>query len=79
MLAGEQGVIFGDGKHSRDFTYVENVINANLLACKAPANDVAGKVFNIASGRRIDLNEMYCLLQNLERNFGNPGQMQSCS
>jgi UDP-glucose 4-epimerase len=63
MLAGERVVIFGDGKHSRDFTYVENVVNANLLACKAPAKDVAGKVFNIASGRRIHLNEMYCLLQ----------------
>jgi UDP-glucose 4-epimerase len=65
MLAGERVVIFGDGKHSRDFTYVENVVNANLLACKAPAKDVAGKVFNIASGRRIHLNEMYCLLQKL--------------
>jgi nucleoside-diphosphate-sugar epimerase len=65
MLAGEQVVIFGDGNHSRDFTYVENVVNANLLACKASAEDVAGKVFNIASGRRIHLNEMYYLLQKL--------------
>lgn len=65
MLAGKQAVIFGDGKHSRDFTYIDNVVNANLLACKAPAKDVAGKVFNIAGGRRIDLNEVYCLLQEL--------------
>ena len=65
MLAGQQAIIFGDGKHSRDFTYIDNVVNANLLACKAPANDVAGKVFNIAGGRRIDLNEVYCLLQAL--------------
>jgi UDP-glucose 4-epimerase len=65
MLSGEQPMIFGDGTQGRDFTYVENVLNANLLACKAPAKDVAGRVFNIASGRRIDLNEMYRLLQKL--------------
>ena len=39
MLAGEQPVIFGDGKHSRDFTYIENVVQANLLACTAPVKD----------------------------------------
>jgi nucleoside-diphosphate-sugar epimerase len=44
MLAGEQPVIFGDGKHSRDFTYIENVVQANLLACTAPVKDVAGRV-----------------------------------
>lgn len=65
MLAGEQPVIFGDGKHSRDFTYIENVVLANLLACAAPVKDVVGRVFNIASGRRIELNEMYWGLQKL--------------
>ena len=65
MLAGEQPLILGDGAQSRDFTYVDNVVNANLLACAAPAKDVVGKVFNIAGGRRIDLNEMYRLLQKL--------------
>jgi len=65
MLAGEQPVICGDGKHSRDFTYIENVVQANLLACTAPVKDVVGRVFNIAGGRRIELNEMYSGLQKL--------------
>jgi nucleoside-diphosphate-sugar epimerase len=63
MLRAESPTIFGDGTQGRDFTYVENVLNANLLACQAPAEDVVGKVFNIACGRRIDLNQMYRLLQ----------------
>ena len=65
ILAGEQPVSFGDGKQSRDFTYVENAVHANLLACKAPAKDVAGKVFNVASGRRVYLNDLYRILQEL--------------
>jgi len=72
MLAGEPPIIFGDGKQSRDFTYVENVVNANLLACKAPAKDVAGKVFNIATGQRIDLDDMYGILQKLTGYFAPP-------
>jgi UDP-glucose 4-epimerase len=65
MLTGEQPVIFGDGKQSRDFTYVENVVQANLLACNAPAMRAVGKVFNIAGGQRTDLNQMYEVLQKL--------------
>ena len=65
MLRGEQPAIFGDGQQSRDFTYVENVVNANLLACKAPASEVAGRVFNIATGHRIDLNETFRVLKKL--------------
>ncbi|HLW88863.1 MAG TPA: SDR family oxidoreductase [Terriglobales bacterium] len=65
MLKGEQPVIFGDGKQSRDFTYSENVVNANLLACEAPANQVAGRVFNVATGTRIDLNETFQVLKKL--------------
>ncbi len=65
MLAGEQPTIFGDGTQSRDFTYIENVIQANLLACKAPAAKVAGGFFNIATGRRIDLNETFKILKKL--------------
>src|SRR6266699_5069445 len=48
MLKGQQPTIFVDGTQSRDFTYVDNAVEANLLACKAPANQVAGGVFNIA-------------------------------
>src|SRR5713226_5101057 len=55
MLRGEAPTIFGDGKQSRDFTYVDNVAQANLLACTAPSGEVAGGVFNVATGRRTDL------------------------
>lgn len=65
MLKGEQPMCFGDGKQSRDFTYVENVVHANLLACKAPASEVAGRVFNVAIGERIDLNETFRVLKKL--------------
>jgi len=54
FLADEPPTIYGDGEQSRDFTYVENVVEANLLAMSAPA--VAGEVFNIACGERITLN-----------------------
>jgi len=65
MLKKEQPVIFGDGQQSRDFTYVENVVNANLLACQAPASEVVGRVFNVATGTRIDLNETFRVLKKL--------------
>jgi len=65
MLKGEPPTIFGDGTQSRDFTYVENVVNANLLACRAPVEEVAGQVFNIATGSRIDLNETFRVLKQL--------------
>lgn len=72
MLKGEQPTIFGDGKQSRDFTYVDNVVHANLLACKAPASGVAGKVFNVATGSRIDLNEMFTVVKKV---VGYPGEV----
>jgi len=65
MLNGEQPTIFGDGTQSRDFTYVDNAVEANLLACKALASEVAGSVFNVAIGRRADLNEAFRLLKKL--------------
>jgi len=65
MLKGEQPTIFGDGTQSRDFTYIDNAVSANLLACKAPAAEVAGKVFNCATGRRSDLNETFQILKRL--------------
>ncbi len=57
---GVQPTIFGDGEQSRDFTYVANVVDANLRASLAPG--AAGKVFNIASGRAISVNEMLAAL-----------------
>ena len=65
MLRGEQPTIFGDGEQSRDFTYIDNTVEANLLACKATAAKAAGQVFNIATGRRVTLNETFKALQGL--------------
>ena len=58
LLNGEHPIINGDGKQSRDFTYIDNVIEANLKACKA-SSDVAGEVFNIAYGGRKYLIDVY--------------------
>ena len=56
LEAGEAPVVHGDGEQSRDFTYVENVVEGTLLAMTAPG--VGGKVFNVATGRRVALNEL---------------------
>jgi len=55
-LEGTRPVIHGDGEQSRDFTYIDNAVDANLLAADAPG--VAGEVFNIACGERITLNQI---------------------
>ncbi len=65
MLRGEQPTINGDGEQSRDFTYIDNAVSANLLACKAPAVKAAGQMFNVATGRRVTLNETFKALQKL--------------
>ena len=56
FLEETEPVIFGDGTQSRDFTYVENAVQANLLACEAPA--ASGRVFNVGTGDRINLNQV---------------------
>ena len=63
FLEGTPPVVYGDGEQSRDFTYVENVVQANLLACEAPG--APGKVFNIGTGARITLNETLRLLEKI--------------
>ena len=63
MLKGERPVIFGDGSNSRDFTYVENAVRANILAMTAPG--AAGEVFNVACGGRVTLNELVKALNRL--------------
>jgi nucleoside-diphosphate-sugar epimerase len=65
MLEGIRPTIFGTGEQGRDFTYIDNVVSANLLACAAPAARVAGKVFNTACGTQHTLKEMYQLLANM--------------
>jgi UDP-glucose 4-epimerase len=72
MLRGEQPAIYGDGEQSRDFTYIDNAVEANLLACKAPASQAAGQMFNVATGRRVTLNETFKLLQGLTSYSGQP-------
>jgi UDP-glucose 4-epimerase len=63
MLAGRQPVVYGDGRQSRDFNYVANAVNANLLAADAPG--VAGRVLNVASGKSVDLLTLIDLLNRL--------------
>jgi nucleoside-diphosphate-sugar epimerase len=65
MLQGETCTIFGDGEQSRDFTYVENAVSANLLAATAPIDQVAGRFFNVATGTRISLKRAVMLLRGL--------------
>lgn len=74
LLNGETPTINGDGKQSRDFTYIENVIEANLKACLAP-DKAAGEAFNVAYGGREYLIDIYYGLTkalgiNVEPNFG---------
>jgi len=74
LIKGEQPTINGDGKQSRDFTYIENVIEANLKACLAP-HEAAGEAFNIAYGGREYLIDIYYSLTkalnvDIEPNFG---------
>ena len=66
LLSGEQPVIYGDGEQSRDFTYIQNVVAANLSA--AEAKDAAGKVINVANGERITLNQLLAELKELTGN-----------
>jgi len=70
LLDGEQPVIYGDGEQSRDFTYVSNVVEANLLACEAEG--ASGQVFNIACGQRASLNTLLATLADILRTDANP-------
>jgi UDP-glucose 4-epimerase len=63
FMSGRPPVIFGDGEQSRDFTFVANVVHANLLAMDAA--DVAGKVYNVACGERVTVNQLVRELQDL--------------
>ena len=63
FLQDQTPVVFGDGEQSRDFTYVDNAVQANVLACEAPA--ASGYVFNIGTGDRYTLNETLEILRRL--------------
>ena len=72
MLRPEAPAIYGDGEQTRDFTYVDNVVSANLLACAAESSHVAGQTFNIASGQSVSVNQMFTALQQLIGFSGRP-------
>ena len=63
LMANRPVTIFGDGEQSRDFSYVDNVVEANLLASKA--EDAPGKIINIGCGERISLNQLVRLLERI--------------
>lgn len=76
LLHGEVPTINGDGRQSRDFTYIDNVIEANLRACQA-SGDAAGQAFNIGAGGRLFLIDIYnhlckALGKDVEPNYGPP-------
>lgn len=68
LLAGEHPVIYGDGEQSRDFTFVDNAVHANLLAARHEA-PIQGEVFNVACGQRVTINE---LAAAMARQLGRP-------
>jgi nucleoside-diphosphate-sugar epimerase len=75
LTRGQRPTIFGDGEQSRDFTYIDNVVEANLLSCRSPER--GAMVFNVACGERLSLNTLYARLSDiigvdLEPNFGPP-------
>lgn len=63
LMKGDTPVIFGDGEHSRDFTYVDNVVDANIKAAQATMG--VGETMNVANGERITLNELLNVLKKI--------------
>ena len=63
MIRGERPIVHGDGTQSRDFTFIENVVQANLLAAEAP--QIRGEVANIGCGEAIDLNRMVAVFNEI--------------
>ncbi len=63
LMKGDQAVIFGDGEHSRDFTYIANVVDANIKA--AQTSKGIGQTMNVANGERITLNELFSVLKEI--------------
>lgn len=71
LLDDKRCTIFGDGSQSRDFTYVDNAVQANLLACEAPSLRVSGKIFNVGTGASytlLALHDALCELAGIKRN-----------
>ncbi|MBN1168128.1 MAG: NAD-dependent epimerase/dehydratase family protein [Methanospirillaceae archaeon] len=62
VLAEEEITVYGDGTQTRNFTYVDDIVQANICAMKAPSQSVTGQVFNIGGGNRIPVNELIFLI-----------------
>ena len=74
-LTEQAPTIHGDGGQTRDFTYIANVVDANLRACTTPAEGVSGEVFNVGCGERISVNDLWQAIQSalgieLEAQYG---------
>jgi UDP-glucose 4-epimerase len=67
MMRGEVPTIYGDGSVSRDFTFVDNVVQANLLASVAPSEVADGRIYNVGTGQSHTLNDLYATLSELLR------------
>ncbi|MGC2765771.1 MAG: GDP-mannose 4,6-dehydratase, partial [Candidatus Acidiferrum sp.] len=63
VLEGQSPVVYGDGEQSRDFTYIENIVDETLRACEAPG--ATGLVFNGGTGARITLNQVLKMLEKI--------------
>lgn len=77
LLAGESPVVHGDGRQSRDFTYVADVVEAMLAASRAPAEACSGRVYNVAGGTSHDLIELLAVLGRLVGVEPNPVHVES--
>jgi nucleoside-diphosphate-sugar epimerase len=80
-LDDKRPVVYGDGEQSRDFTFIDNVVEANLLALES--EDGAGEVFNVACGKRVTLNTVLAMLSELsgsdlepDYQAGRPGEVR---
>jgi UDP-glucose 4-epimerase len=65
LLEGDEIVVYGDGEQTRDFTYVSDIVAANVAAATAPLSEVAGRTFNLGGGSRVKLKEVIGLLEGL--------------
>ena len=70
LLEGKSPVIFGDGEQTRDFTYVKNSVDANVLALFGDVSDAYGKTFNVACGSTFSINEIFSLIHDSLEEFG---------
>ncbi len=79
LLRRERPVIFGDGEQTRDFVYIENVVQANVKAALQAGDDASGRAFNVGCGRRISVNELFRVIadelgSDLEPEYAPPRQ-----